>query len=155
MFENFIYGGVMAEKNSLILSVEDEPSHAQLIRLALKAAGFQGDFVNVSDGQAALDFLAGKGEDHAPFSTSVPSLILLDLNIPKVDGLEVLKRVKNNPDLSHIPVIILSSSHFSKDIQSAYENSANCYLVKPMGFTDLVALAKGITGFWLGNDPHL
>ncbi len=135
-----------------ILCVEDETSHALLIKHALKELEIKTSFVHVFDGKAALDYIFKEGEFSDLLTSSPPALILLDLNIPKVEGLAVLQKIKTDPEHAAIPVIIMSSSNSPKEIQAAYEHHANCCLLKPQGFSGLVDMLQGIVNFWLG--PH-
>jgi CheY-like chemotaxis protein len=133
----------------VILCVEDMAAHAHLFKHALKEVGTDVSFMHVTDGQAALDYLAQTNEFKEPELAPCPTLVLLDLNIPKIDGMEVLKKIRASASHSHIPVVIMSTSNYHKDIEAAYENNANCYLVKPQDFDDLVDMVKGIVNFWL------
>ncbi len=133
----------------LILCIEDEPAHALLIKHALKELDGEFSFAHISDGRAAIDYLFGVGESGDRTSYPVPALVLLDLNIPKVAGVEVLRRIKGDPEYAAIPVLIMSSSTSPQDVQIAYANHANCCLLKPQGFADLIDMLRGVTDFWL------
>src|SRR5205807_1904068 len=111
-----------------ILVVEDNPADLYLIRASLSLGEIPKQLSVVTDGEKALEFLSRSGEfTDAP----KPDLILLDLNLPKVDGREVLDRIKADPEWRHIPVIVLSTSDADRDVSGAYEHHANCYLTKP------------------------
>lgn len=128
-----------------ILLVEDNPGDVRLAREAFEDGRIANDLHVVRDGQAALDFLYQRGaHEDAPR----PQLVLLDLNLPTVDGLEVLEEIADDPDLRRIPVIVLTGSEAEEDIVRSYEEHANAYLTKPVtpdAFTDL---ARTFEEFW-------
>lgn len=129
-----------------VLLVEDSPGDVMLVREAMSALGMKSHLHVVGDGAEALRFLGG--EDEYAGSPS-PDLILLDLNLPIMDGKEALRNIKAHPEWKKIPVAILSTSDAEDDIEDSYELSANCYIVKPMdmdGFRDVV---RAIDDFWL------
>ena len=129
-----------------ILVVEDNPGDVRLIREAFRETDLQTEFQVAEDGEKALALLRGK----APSGTITrPHLILLDLNLPKLDGKQVLAEIKADKELRSIPVIVLSSSRSQEDICSSYNAYANCYIPKPILFEDFVKVAKGITEFWV------
>jgi CheY-like chemotaxis protein len=129
-----------------ILMVEDNEGDVLLTTEALKEAKVVTDLHVVRDGVEAIDFLYRKGE----FSASPrPDLILLDLNLPRRDGRQVLAEIKNDPSLRHIPVVVLTSSSAEQDIVKAYDLHANCYIVKPVDLSSLIQVVKSIESFWL------
>ena len=129
-----------------ILLVEDTPSDGELMSIAFEENQFPHQLHIVHDGESALDFLMAKKQySNAPR----PDLILLDLNLPKISGHELLKIVKNEPKLKTIPVIILSSSTLQKDILKSYNLKANCYLNKPYNLKEFINLIKISLNFWL------
>lgn len=131
-----------------ILLVEDDPDHAEIVLRNLRTGNVANRVVHVADGEAALDYLYRRGtfaDNHEP----APLLILLDLRLPKVDGLEVLRTVKSDPHLSSIPVVILTTSAAESDLAKAYSYHANSYLVKPVGLLDFVDLMKTLGYYWL------
>ena len=131
-----------------ILLVEDSVADARLLEEAFKATRIQARLNIVPDGEEALVYLRrGVKYGEAPR----PDLILLDLNLPKVSGLEVLAAVKAIEELKSIPVIVLTSSSMAEDILGAYRLQASCYLGKPMGFDGFVELVKSIESFWLSK----
>lgn len=141
-----------------ILLVEDSPSDAKLARDALLKGPVLKRISIVEDGVQAIEFLRQRGEyAHAPR----PDLVLLDLNLPKRDGLDVLNEIKSDADLRSITVIVLTTSSFPRDIIRAYELLANCYIVKPMELDEFHAVMRGIEEFWMtlaclptsGRDP--
>ena len=136
----------------IILLVEDEPAHAEIVRRNFadhRMANRPVQLLHVSDGQQALDYLFRQGEFQDPGRSPRPHLILLDLRLPKVDGLEVLKIVKDDAGLANIPVIVLTTSSAGVDIVKAYGNHANSYLVKPVDFSQFRKLMDAIGFYWL------
>jgi chemotaxis family two-component system response regulator Rcp1 len=129
-----------------ILLVEDSPSDAALTIEALKAGKVANKLTLVEDGVEAMDFLKRRGK----YAKAVrPDLIMLDLNLPRKDGREVLVEIKSDPDLKVIPIIVLTTSHSDKDILQSYQLNANCYITKPVDFTQFIDVVKSIEKFWL------
>lgn len=129
-----------------ILLVEDSPGDVRLTREALKEGKVLNNLSVVGDGAAALDFLRRKG---AYGNTPRPDLILLDLNLPKKGGREVLEEIKDDPDLKRIPVVILTTSGADQDIAKSYELHANCYITKPVNLEQFISVVKSVEDFWL------
>ena len=129
-----------------ILMVEDNPGDVRLTQEVLKDAKVSNTLRVVEDGAAALDFLYRRnGYGDAPR----PDLILLDLNLPKKNGREVLEEIKQDPDLKMIPVVILTTSQAEEDIVRAYSLHANCYITKPVDFAQFTKIVRTIEDFWL------
>ncbi|HLJ09688.1 MAG TPA: response regulator [Planctomycetaceae bacterium] len=129
-----------------ILLVEDSPSDAELTIEALREGGDFNHLHLVQDGEQALAFLRHEGE----FSSAPrPDLILLDLNLPKKDGREVLGEIKSDADLKVIPVVVLTTSKDESDVVAAYGRYANCYLTKPVDLDQFIETVKSVDGFWL------
>jgi two-component system response regulator len=129
-----------------ILLVEDSPSDAKLTIRAMKSAKIANEIRHVTDGVRALEFLRQQGEyAMAPR----PDLILLDLNLPRKNGQEVLKELRNDPKLTTIPVVVLTTSHQEEDIVRSYQLHANCYVTKPVDFQKFLYIVKTIENFWL------
>lgn len=129
-----------------ILHVEDNPGDVRLIREALKETGRASE-VNVAyDGAIALDYLYGRG---VHVNASRPDLILLDLNLPKMSGREVLAEIKADPDLKNIPVVVFTSSSAPPDVDHAYDCHVNCYVTKPSDVDDIFRVIGSIEKFWL------
>lgn len=128
-----------------ILLVEDNEADIRLTRESIKEAKIHNNLYVTRDGEEAMEFLYKKG-DYKDAVT--PDLILLDLNLPKKDGREVLKEIKKDKTLSHIPVVILTTSEAEKDIIKSYKLHANCYVKKPMGIDQFVEVIKAIENFW-------
>jgi CheY-like chemotaxis protein len=134
-----------ADKPVHILLVEDNPGDVRLVIESLNGSRIRNSMSVVADGEAAITFLRQQGE----FSNAQrPDLILLDLNLPKRNGREVLAEFKADPDLRRIPVVIITSSDGEEDILSAYNNHANCYVVKPLDLKQFVSVVKSIEDFW-------
>ncbi len=134
------------EKPIEILMVEDSPSDAQLTVEALHAAKIANRLSHVEDGVEALRFLRREG----PYADARrPDLILLDLNLPRKDGREVLAELKRDPDLKVIPVVVLTTSRSEQDVLRSYQLHANCYITKPVDFTQFMAVVKAVEHFWL------
>ena len=133
----------------VILLVEDDPAHAEIVRRNFENSLIANRVIHVSDGQEALDYMFRAGRYSDPVTAPRPGLILLDLRLPKVDGLEVLKSIKADPDLSRIPVVILTTSSAEYDVVKAYDRHANSYLVKPVDFPQFIALMETLGYYWL------
>ena len=132
-----------------ILLVEDNPNDAELALRALKKNNLANNVVAVSDGEEALDFVFARGKyAHRQIENS-PRVILLDLKLPKVDGLEVLRFLKADPRTKAIPVVVLTSSKEEKDIVESYKLGVNSYIVKPVDFDKFVDAVKDIGFYWL------
>ncbi len=132
-----------------ILLVEDNPHDAELAMRALKKSRLANRVVHVSDGEQALDFLFARGKFSDRLKTDHPKMILLDLKLPRVDGMEVLKAVKSDPQTRAIPVVVLTSSREEKDIVESYKLGVNSYLVKPVDFDKFVEVVKDLGMYWL------
>jgi DNA-binding response OmpR family regulator len=133
----------------VILLVEDDPAHAEIVQRCLKDYLVGNRMMHVEDGQQALDYLYRREEFSDLEKFPRPHLILLDLRLPKVDGLEVLEIIKGDSSLCQIPVVILTTSGAEADMVKAYKNHANSYLVKPVDFTKFMAQMKALGYFWL------
>jgi two-component system response regulator len=133
-----------------ILLVEDNEAHAELVIRGLRDQQVANRIHHVSDGEKALDYLFRRGAYTDPVQNPRPNLILLDLRLPRVDGLEVLRTIKTTPDLLRIPVVILTSSDAESDIVKSYDYYANSYIVKPLDFKTFTKLMKDLGFYWLG-----
>ena len=131
-----------------ILLVEDSSLDAELMIRAMKSGGLANKLLWVKDGQEALDFLFRQGE-FAKREDTVPRLVLLDLKMPRVDGIEVLKAVKADEKTKRIPVVIMTSSQEERDVVQTYELGVNSYVVKPVDFNALTDLARQAGYYWL------
>ena len=137
-----------------ILLVEDEPAHVEIIKRNFETITISHTLKHVPDGESALDYLYRNNSFSDPDSSPRPGLILLDLRLPKVDGLQVLKTVKNDPVLSSIPIVVLSTSASEKDVAMAYTNGANSYMVKPADFKQFSQLLETAGTYWLVWNHH-
>ena len=129
-----------------ILLVEDSPDDILLTQEALMDAKIANELHAVMDGVAAMDFLRGRGE-YA--DRLCPDVVILDLNLPKKDGREVLREIKEDDELRHIPVIVLSTSGAAEDILHAYDHHVNAYIQKPIDFDDFIRAVRSLEEFWL------
>ena len=130
-----------------ILLIEDDPYDAELIITGLDESNLTDRVVVVSDGEAALDYLNCHGK-FATRTDGLPAFILLDLKLPKIDGLEVLRLIKTDKKLRCLPVIILTSSNEDRDIAEGYRQGANSYIVKPIDFQEFIEVMKRIGAYW-------
>jgi len=136
-----------------ILMVEDDPKDVELTLTALEDYNLANEVVVTRDGQQALDYLYCQGE-YKRRSRDNPAVMLLDLKLPKVDGLEVLKQVKSDSDLRVIPVVVLTSSKEEKDMVASYKLGVHAYVVKPVDFHEFVNAIKELGVFWaVINEP--
>ena len=129
-----------------ILLVEDNPGDVRLTQEALREVKLSNALHVVKDGEEALDFLMRRGP-HA--DAPEPHLILLDLNLPRKDGREVLSEIKSDAELRHIPVVVLTTSDAEVDILKSYDLHANCYITKPVDMEQFIGVVKSIKDFWL------
>jgi CheY-like chemotaxis protein len=132
--------------NVEILLVEDNPGDIRLIVEVLKEGKIHNNLSVVEDGEQALAYLRREGSYH---DAIVPDIILLDLNLPKINGTEVLAEIRKDPQLKHIPVIILTTSEAEQDILKAYDLHANCYITKPVNLEQFLTVVRSIENFWL------
>ena len=138
----------MLVKSAEVLLVEDDETHAMLIMRCFERMGVA-NIHWVDDGEEALDYLLHRGKHEDRGKNPRPDLILLDLRLPKRDGHEVLKDIKNSEDLKVIPVVILTTSKNEQDVTKAYLNHANSYLVKPLGFDKFQQMTEYLGTYWL------
>jgi chemotaxis family two-component system response regulator Rcp1 len=133
-------------KPIVMLLVEDNPGDVDLAREALSGSKIHNDLMVVDDGMKAMEFLRREG----PYADAPrPDLILLDLNLPRKDGREVLAEIKGDPDLKRIPVVILTMSKDEEDVLTSYNLHANCFITKPIDLTQFMKVVKSIEDFWL------
>jgi CheY-like chemotaxis protein len=140
----------------VIMVVEDDPAHVEIIRRNFEVSRLANRLISVEDGQAALDYLNRKGPYNDEIKFPMPNLILLDLRLPKIDGLDVLKIIKSDQKLSIIPVVILTTSSAEADMVKAYKLKANSYLVKPVDFIQFSKLMESFGYYWVAWNqyPH-
>lgn len=136
-----------------ILLVEDDPMDAEMTLRALAAHHLANEVVHLRDGAEALDFLYRRGR-FSDRPNGNPAVVLLDLKMPRVDGLEVLRQIKGEPGLRQIPVVVMTSSREDRDLQAAYTLGVNAYVVKPLKFQSFVDAVKQVGAFWaVLNEP--
>jgi len=132
-----------------ILLVEDNPAHAELVMRSFEDHRVANTIVHLSDGETALEYLFQRGLYSSERESPRPHVILLDLRLPRVDGLDVLKEIKSSDELRSIPVVILTTSEAERDAARAYEQHANSFVVKPLDFESFTNLIKELGFYWL------
>lgn len=137
------------DRAAVILLVEDEPGDQELTRRALLSGNIKKDLYVVKDGEEALDYLYRRGRYAEGKWFPLPDLILLDLNLPRLDGRQFLTHIKADPNFRRIPVIVLTTSQEEKDIQQSYEIGANSYVVKPVTVEHIMKLVHALETYWL------
>lgn len=141
------------KKVNYILLAEDSPNDVEMTMAALEDYHLTNQVVAVEDGEQALDYLKRRGK-FADRPVGNPVLILLDLKMPKMDGMDVLKEIKSDPTLKTIPVVMLTSSCEESDVVKSYQLGVNAYVVKPVGFPQFVEAVKQLGAFWtIHNEP--
>jgi CheY-like chemotaxis protein len=138
----------------LVMLVEDNIDHAELVIRTLEEHRIANTVRHFLDGQSALDYLFQRGEFLNRTDNIRPHVILLDLRLPRVDGIDVLKAIKEDDNLKTIPVVVLTTSEAEKDVAKAYYNHANSYLVKPVGFDEFKRLMDDLGFYWLSWNTH-
>lgn len=133
-----------------ILLVEDNEAHAELVIRGMRDQQVANRIHHVVDGEQALDYLFQRGAYADAVKNPRPNFVLLDLRLPRIDGLDVLKTIKTTPELLRIPVVILTSSDAESDIAKSYDYHANSYIVKPLDFKTFTKLMKDLGFYWLG-----
>ncbi|MEI6898993.1 MAG: response regulator [Bacteroidota bacterium] len=142
------------KNDRVILLVEDNPSDIELTKRALAKKNILNDIFVVEDGKSALDFLWGRGEFSGRDITQVPTVILLDLKMPKVGGLEVIQQIRADLRTKRIPIVVLTSSQEEEDLSSAYDLGANSYIRKPVDFVQFADVIALLGYYWLElNEP--
>jgi two-component system response regulator len=142
------------EPRHLILLVEDNPDDEALTLRALRKNNVSNEIVVVRDGEEALDFLYARNSHAARGKHEIPMLILLDLKLPKVDGLEVLRHIRAHAETRHTPVVILTTSDEDNDLVQSYSLGANSFVRKPVDFSNFMESVKQISIYWLMvNEP--
>lgn len=139
-------------KITQVLLVEDNYAHAELVIRSLEDLTIKKNIHHVLDGEKALEYLFSSDKESGGEHKLRPDLILLDLRLPRIHGLEVLKKVKENKELRSIPVVVFTTSKAEKDIQQAYQFHANSYLVKPISYKDFSKLIADVANYWLNHN---
>jgi CheY-like chemotaxis protein len=137
---------------NLIMLIEDNIDHAEIIIRTTEAHPIANEVRHFLDGQSALDYLFRRNSFSDPVSSPRPRVILLDMNLPGVDGIDILRAIKSSDELRMIPVVMLTTSASERDITRAYCNHANSYLVKPVGCEEFQQLMDHLCIFWLGHN---
>jgi two-component system response regulator len=135
--------------NKPILLVEDNPSDIDLTKRAFVKGNIHNEIIVVEDGQEALDYIFCQGQYRLREKDQLPALVLLDLKLPKVDGLEVLKKIRAVEKIKRLPVVVLTSSKEEKDITTSYDLGANSYIRKPVDFTQFALAIQSLGNYWL------
>lgn len=138
-----------------VLLVEDNRNDAELTIRALEKNKIAGNIVHVKDGASALDFLFCRKEFIDRDIKNKPKVIFADLKMPKVDGIELLKKIRENELTRSIPVVVFTSSKESKDIEKSFANGANSYIVKPVDFAEFMKVISDVGRYWLTLNQHL
>lgn len=134
-----------------VLHVDDDPNDSALLQAASRKAAVSLDVQNVEDVDGAIAYLNGSGRFADRTRYRLPSLVLLDLKMPRVTGFDMLRWIRRHPELNHLPVVVLSGSEMQEDIREAYEAGANSYLVKPLTFDALVRMVASVSNVWLAH----
>jgi CheY-like chemotaxis protein len=149
---NLLVVSPMAKNKNLLILIEDDANDVLLFQKAISKCSLDVELVVLRDGEKAIAYLAGDKDSE---NQKNPDLILLDLKLPRKSGLEVLEWIKTDPALQSTPVVILSSSKQTQDVNNAYKLGANSYLVKPTGFTELNKLIEDLGSYWFKhNQTH-
>ena len=130
-----------------ILLVEDDPNDVELIQMSLDSYNFVNKIDVVSDGEQAIHYLFGR--DGQPPTHPLPKLVLLDLKLPKIDGIQVLERIRNSPRTRNLVVVVMTSSAENRDLKACYELGVNSYIVKPLDFQQFVEMAQHVGFYWM------
>lgn len=139
----------MTGNPSVILLVEDNPDHAEMIKRLFERHRVRNEIQHVTDGEMAMNYLLRRDRFENRLESPRPAVILLDLRLPKVDGLEILRQIKQDRELRQIPVVVLTTSDADVDVAKAYEYHANSYLVKPLDFLKFTEQMETLGLYWL------
>ena len=135
-------------RSVIMLMAEDDPEDQMLVREGLRESRLANHLIVVEDGIELMDYLHRRGKYSDPLSSPHPGLILLDLNMPRMSGREALQEIKADPDLHHIPIVVLTSSKAEEDILRSYDLGANSYIVKPVTFENLAGTLRVLDKYW-------
>lgn len=138
----------MSRQRGTLLLVDDNPDDVELAQLAFEKAGLDADIVVAQDGVEAVDFLFGTGRHAGRDTSKLPLVVLLDLKMPRMDGLGVLKRIRESEQTRHLPVVILTSSTEERDIVESYRNWVNSYVRKPVNFREFEEVSRQLGVYW-------
>jgi len=137
------------DQKSILVMADDDPDDREFVREAFEQSGFAGEFRFVEDGVELIDYLSQSCKAEGPAATPPPDLILLDLNMPRLDGSEALAMIKSDPRLRRIPVVVFSTSSSQEDIEKSYDLGVNSFVTKPASFQELVGIAEGLRRYWM------
>jgi two-component system response regulator len=140
------------DNNIQIILAEDNQTTADLTINAFRKNNVKNDIVHLTDGQELLNYIYDSVNVDEKYSPILPKIILLDLKMPKVNGMEVLMQLKSNSQTKHFPIIVLSSCDLESDIHQCYELGANSYIVKPVSFSEFIITIKGLSNYWLTHN---
>jgi len=146
-------GAALSGRMHTVLHIDDDPNDTELLRAAVRKAGAPFVLHNVEDGENAIAYLSGQGPYADRQRYQMPSLILLDLKMPRATGFEILSWIRAHPELGDLPVVVLSGSELQDDIRQAYAHGANSYHIKPLGFEALVSLVRTLNQAWTPPNP--
>ena len=147
--------GSLCHLTNLIMLIEDNMDHAELIIRTIEEHPIPNEIRHFPDGQSALDYLFHRNGFRDPISSPRPQVILLDMHLPGVDGIDILRAIKASDELRMIPVVMLTTSTSETDITRAYRSHANSYLVKPLGCEEFKELMDNLCSYWLGNNMSI
>ena len=136
-------------ERKMILLVEDNPDDQELTRLAFAKHNLQNDLVIANDGVEAIEYLFGNEGQEDPDPRPLPAVVLLDLKLPRMDGLEVLRRIRAHPHTRTLPVVVLTSSQEDHDVAASYSSGVNSYIRKPVNFVEFVEAVRHLGLYWL------
>ena len=136
-------------KRAIILLAEDDPGDQELIRRAFRESRFTNELRFVNDGEEVLDYLFQRGKYSEPSENPSPDLLLLDLNMPKMDGKEVIEKVRAVPELCSLPIVVLTTSQSEEDILRSYRLGANSYIIKPLTLNKFLSAIHKLESYWL------
>lgn len=139
----------------IILLVEDNLDHTELIIRTLNDHRIPNRIIHVTDGESALDYLWRRAQFADPVTSPQPHIVLLDLQLPRLSGLEVLQAIKTSDETRHIPVVVVTTSSAERDLQAAYQRYANSYLVKPVNFQQFTRMLNDLGDYWLAWNQTL
>lgn len=136
-------------RDCILMMADDDPDDREFVRDAFRKSGYEGEFRYVEDGAALVDYLGRAKTERRNPGFRIPDLILLDLNMPRIDGHEALRRIKSDEVLRRIPIVVLSTSGSEADIIRSYDEGVNSFITKPDGFDELVEMASRLRNYWL------
>lgn len=137
-----------------VLHIDDDANDTELFRAAVRKANVEFSVQHVNDGEQAMAYLSARGIYANRAAYPLPSLVLLDLKMPRATGFDVLRWIRNHPEVGNLPIVIFSGSELQDDIQQAYAGGADSYLVKPIGFNSLIDLVKRINASWVSGQTQ-